>query len=162
MLGLLGHLTQPNPAQQSPVHSKLLALEQYWKDNCPADGLPGRSHFNAERMIPWLPHICIVDAIRAPLRFRFRLMGSGCIRYAGADHTGKWIDECVSEPDRNEVLTPFIECIDGLGPVYKSGIRNMTGSAKSSVDRLFLPCTNDGMSTNLIVMGVYAMELSPA
>ena len=162
MLGFLSLSSQLKSAVALPVHSKLEALRQYWEENRQNSALPSRSNFNAERMIPWLPHICIVDAIRAPLRFRFRLMGSGCIRYAGADHTGKWIDECVSEPDRNEVLTPFIECIDGLGPVYKSGIRNMTGSAKSSVDRLFLPCTNDGMSANLIVMGVYAMELSPA
>lgn len=162
MLGLLGHLTRPDPARELPAHSKLLALEAYWNESCPPGGLPGRGHFNAERMIPWLPHISLIEVGREPLRFRFRLMGTGCVRYAGGDYTGRWIDECVRENDRKKVLTPYVECTERLRPVYSNGVRDAVDSARYSVHKLFLPCTNDGVNANLIVLGVYAMEFSPA
>ena len=112
MLGFLSHLSQLKPIAALPAHSKLEALRQYWEENRQNSALPSRSNFNAERMIPWLPHISLVDVGHDPLRFRFRLMGTGCVRYAGSDHTGKCIEECVDEHDRNEALTPYVECIE--------------------------------------------------
>lgn len=162
MLGFLGYLSQSKSATPLPVHSKLQALWQYWEECRQNSALPARSHFNAEKMIPWLPHISLVDVLRDPLRFRFRLMGTGCVRYAGGDHTGKWLDECVCAPDRNEALTPYVECIEMQQPVYLSGIHKLAGVKLRAVHRLYLPCTSDGTHANLIVLGVYAMELASA
>jgi hypothetical protein len=57
------------------------------------DLLPGRRHFDPVMVPRLLPRLWLLDVRRAPLRFRYRLVGTVHIETGGEDPTGQWLDE---------------------------------------------------------------------
>jgi hypothetical protein len=58
-----------------------------------AEALPGRRHLSPidiPRLLPWL---WLAEVHRAPLRFKYRLVGTVHVDVFGRDTTGRWYDE---------------------------------------------------------------------
>ena len=74
--------------------SRLLRL---LASNLAAGRLPGRQHVSPFDIVPLLPRVWLLDVVRDPLRFRYRLVRTGEVRTLGREVTGQWIDEAHPE-----------------------------------------------------------------
>src|SRR5437762_4482559 len=101
------------------THPRLKTLHTLWDLKRGSRRFPARADFAFKDLRQWLGHIALVDVAQKPTRFRIRLLGTRLVKYAGADHTGQWIDECVA-PDRiDEALEPFRACLESGAPVAR-------------------------------------------
>ncbi len=67
---------------------------EYWRSIHPATGgLPGRQHLEPLDLADVLRWLWLVDVAREPIRFRYRLVGTGHVQALGRDLTGQWLDE---------------------------------------------------------------------
>jgi hypothetical protein len=77
------------------VQSKRIRrLNTYW--HARAGGkMPSRSMIDPVDVSDLLPNILMMDVLRDPLRFRFRLVGTRVVQYTGFDFTGRCLQDLV-------------------------------------------------------------------
>ena len=137
---------------------KIKALYDYWQSIRPAGRLlPGRRHFDPVDIPELLPNLWMIDVLRDPLRFRFRLVGTEIVRFAGRDVTGLWLDEFFENYAQSEACRFHRDCTLTGQPAYRRAglLFNPTGS-RLVAERLYLPLAQDGRHVDiLLVMTIY-------
>lgn len=129
-------------------HPKVKALVDYWLSIHPESGLPGRQHFDPRDIPSLLSNVWLIDVVRSPLRFRFRLFGTRIVDYAGEDNTGKWVDEKWPDFDA-EVFETVIETKQPSWSRGPSGFRPEKDYYE--LERVRLPLARDGEAVDMIV-----------
>ncbi|MFN3461541.1 MAG: PAS domain-containing protein [Oceanibaculum sp.] len=146
------------------AHGKLRALHRYWESLRPSpDLLPGRQHFQAEDIWPWIGHIGMVDVERVnrpgvPFRFRIRLQGDHLARLTGNGQRGLYLDETLHTQYRDLILAQHSESVATGMPIYR--VHTDETKAWKRIDRLVLPFASDGHSVDLLMTGLY-MAVTP-
>ena len=77
------------------AHPKLQALHAFWDQMRGERALPHRAGFPFNALRIWLGHIALLDVLREPIQFKFRLFGTRLVELAGKDYTGQTLDKCV-------------------------------------------------------------------
>lgn len=133
-------------------HPKLQRLYDYWRSKCPAEGLPRRSDIDPVEIGPLLHDIFLVAVEREPLRFRFRLLGSGITTVSRPNVLGRTMDEVY--PDVREKLTyqDYVICSE------TAAVRHYRGPTMFNPDfnflvteRLLLPVSEGGGNVDFIL-----------
>lgn len=133
-------------------HPKLQRLYDYWRSKCPAEGLPLKSDIDPVEIGPLLHDIFLVAVERAPLRFRFRLLGSGISTMSRPNIIGRTMDEVY--PDVREKLSyqDYVTCSE------QAEVRHYRGATMFNPDfnflvteRLLLPVTEGGGKVDFIL-----------
>jgi hypothetical protein len=140
---------------------KIKALHRYWESIRPRDGvLPARRHFDPVDIPELLPNIWMIDVQRAPLRFRFRLVGTEIVKFTGRDVTGRWLDEVFPGYQASDAFRVHSAVAEGGRPGYrKGGMISNPGRSDSGGERLYLPFAEDGEQVDiLLVMTLYSGE----
>jgi hypothetical protein len=143
---------------------KIKALYGYWQSIHPAAGvLPGRCHFDPIDIPELLPCIWMIDVQRAPLRFRFRLVGTEIVKFTGRDVTGRWLDEVYPDYEKTEAYSMHRDCAETGRPGYrKSGVLSNPKRSHVEAERLYLPLAEDGHTVDIVlVITLYSGEPSP-
>jgi len=161
MLGSMGREIIDGAPALIAHASELAALEDLWR-RTGNEVLPRRQQLDARTLWPWLPHIALFDVSGSPPRFRIRLMGTACVRYAGGEFTGRWVDECVHESDGADIIAILGECLRTRAPVHSHSCYRVSETRRLVVQRLHLPCAEDGRTPDFIVGCAYASEVSTA
>jgi len=65
----------------------------YWQDQCRARSMPAKRDIDPAALKPLLPYLMIAEIHAAPLRVRYRLVGTEAVRMARGDYTGHWLHE---------------------------------------------------------------------
>ncbi len=138
---------------------RIAEFHRYWLSLKPApDLLPGRQHFDPVDVPGFLPWLWLVDVEQDPIRFRYRLVGTGHVEALGAEDTGKYMDEALagfagseSEAQHFEVVRrgaiSYLEQPSWVGKLQ--GVRWFR--------RLLLPFARDGRTVDLIMgLGYYS------
>ncbi|EKE72273.1 hypothetical protein [Oceanibaculum indicum] len=147
------------------AHSKLRSLYHFWESRRPApDLLPGRQHFQAEDIWPWIGYIGMVDVERGdgpdtPLRFRIRLQGENLARLTGNRQAGRYLDETLNTKYRELILDQHIQAARTGQPAYR--IQRDDSKPWKRIDRLVLPFASDGHTVDLLMTGLY-MAVTPS
>jgi hypothetical protein len=130
-------------------HPKVRAIFDYWRSVHPdGGGLPGRQHIDPIDIPQLLPNIWLIDVKRDPYRFRFRLVGTQVVDYAGEDNTGKWFDERL--PDFNPSV--FIDVVETGRPSWSRGHSKMRPEKNYyELERVRLPLASDGKTVDMIL-----------
>ena len=130
-------------------HPKVRALFDYWRSVHPKDGgLPGRQHIDPIDIPHLLPNIWLIDVRRNPYRFRFRLVGTLIVNYAGEDNTGKWIDERLPDFDPGV----FIDLVETGKPSWSRGRSKMRPEKNYyELERVRLPLATDAKIVDMIL-----------
>ena len=137
---------------------KIKALYDYWQSIRPAgDLLPGRRHFDPVDIPELLPNLWMIDVLRDPLRFRFRLVGTEIVRFAGRDVTGLWLDEFFEGYGDSEAFRFHRDCTLTGQPAYRrAGLLFNPAGSPLEAERLYLPLAQDGRHVDiLLVMTIY-------
>ncbi|MPY73113.1 MAG: PAS domain-containing protein [Alphaproteobacteria bacterium] len=130
-------------------HPKVRALFDYWRSVHPKDGgLPGRQHIDPIDIPHLLPNIWLIDVRRNPYRFRFRLVGTLIVNYAGEDNTGKWFDERLPDFDPGV----FIDLVETGKPSWSRGRSKMRPEKNYyELERVRLPLATDAKIVDMIL-----------
>lgn len=139
--------------------ARLQLLYRHWLGLHPAPGLlPGRQHLDPTALpTALLPFLWLVDIQRAPLRFRYRLLGTEHVRVLGRDHTGHWIDEAHPEFLGSAAYGQFVAAAERGEVGYRSGHTGIIlPKDYRSMERLILPLARDGRTVDmLLAISVY-------
>jgi hypothetical protein len=130
-------------------HPKVRAIIDYWTSVHPKEGgLPGRQHIDPVDIPLLLPNIWLIDVRRDPYRFRFRLVGTQIVNYAGEDNTGKWFDERMPDFDPSV----FIDVVETGKPSWSRGLSKMRPEKNYyELERVRLPLASDGKTVDMIL-----------
>lgn len=130
-------------------HPKVRALFEYWRSKHPGgDGLPGRQHIDPVDIPHLLPNVWLIDVGRNPYRFRFRLIGTQIVSYAGEDNTGKWFDERLPDFDPRV----FIDVVETGKPSWSRGRSKMRPEKDYyELERVRLPLASDAETVDMIL-----------
>ena len=100
------------------AHPKVSALYEYWKSITPDPGrLPGRQHLDPADIPTLLPNIWLLDVLEAPLRFRYRLIGTEINRRRFSAKTGDMVEPIVLKPGDPNPLEDFERVVCERTPV---------------------------------------------
>lgn len=130
-------------------HPKVRAIYEYWRSVHPqSGGLPGRQHIDPVDIPTLLPNTWLIDVARNPYRFRFRLVGTQVVDYAGEDNTGKWFHEQMPN-FHPEVL---IDVVETGKPSWSRGRSKMRPERDYyELERVRLPLASDGKTVDMIL-----------
>lgn len=130
-------------------------LEAFWDFRRGDRSMPSRKDFLAEEFRPWFGHIRMLAVEYEPLRFKVTLEGTAIRDLAGEDFTGRYLDDAYKAAHREALLTPYRDCVKTRKPRLDTLLPGMALQNFSAIERLMLPCGEDGRVTHLIV-AIYA------
>ena len=151
--------TGPEPAGDVSSHPEirhagLTRLVALWREWAAESGLPSRALIQPETLRPWLGHLAIVELSRLPFRARYRLVGTVLNDLAGAELTGRYVDELYSKRIRREVMKAYAEVVDSRAPHYRH-MRFWLTRRTFGYHRLILPFTTDGRGVDICLLALY-------
>jgi hypothetical protein len=134
------------PEDRSGWHPLVRRFYEYWLSVAPPGRLPGRQHVRPEEIVPLLSRLWMVDVLRNPLRFRYRLAGTNIIDAIGCELTGRWLDEVQPEViatpmaiDRYRFVAETGRATWRYGPIYWK-----RDPAQRSIETCMVPLATDG------------------
>src|SRR5260370_40649224 len=121
----------PNPPSYSVCGSatdrswwneKLARFFDYWLSIKPAGGLPGRQHFDPLDIPDLMPRVWMLDVLREPLRYRYRLAGTKEVGTLEREVTGRMFDQVHPHlPHDPEAIGRFNEVVHSGARNYREG-----------------------------------------
>jgi hypothetical protein len=138
----------------------LLGLYGYWDGKRAGRRMPARADIDPIEIRDWMPSIIICEAEPAPLRFRYRLIGTRITELVHRDVTGRYIDEELYGDNVEVVKGPFQEAYSTRAPVALRG-RLKWGNVEREVAALALPLSNDDQAVNMVMFAVDVGALNP-
>ena len=148
----------------SRIRSKSLrGLLAYWQAKQQVLGrMPARPDLQPDEMVPFLPFVSLIDVQQQPLRFRFRLVGTGIVGAFGQETTRRLVDEDLFGSNADEVERFFSIPLDTHGAAYASGEYAVAPSGRSlGFESLLLPLSTDGQSIDMLLGGLVGQRLQP-
>ena len=133
-------------------HPKLQRLYDYWRSKRPAEGLPRKSDIDPVEIGPLLHDVFLVAVERPPLRFRFRLLGSGITSVSRPNVIGRTMDEVYPDVREKESYRDYVICSEA------AEVRHYRGATMFNLDfnflvteRLLLPVTEGSGKVDFIL-----------
>jgi hypothetical protein len=135
-------------------------LHDYWQRKRPAPGvLPGRQHIDPLDFPQLLRWIWLADVHRAPLRFKYRLIGTVHVAMFGRDYTGHWIHEVLPMTLGTSFMAGLEQVANDATIYYERSpsyfhYASEDGSRlrrPTHPERLFLPLARDGRGVDMIL-----------
>ncbi|HYL33824.1 MAG TPA: PAS domain-containing protein [Stellaceae bacterium] len=132
----------------------LRSLYRDWDTRRGGRSFPARADFDPLELRYILGNLSLVDVLRDPLRFVFRLHASTNAARLGADLTGKELAEMptVAEPDR--VRRQYELVISSRAPQVQQRQGTFANSQHWEFEVLVLPLSTDGESIDMLMVGM--------
>jgi hypothetical protein len=150
--------------QTVPGDSHLLeGLNAYWWSIKPAEGLPGRQHFDpldVPELLPWLYLLDAVPQADGTRRFRFRLIGTGVVHVFEREYSRRWLDEVYDAKAAAEVAAGLEVVIAAACPVAGDLRIPLSEGGMLRFKRLICPLAGDGVNVDMLV-GIQAHAPKP-
>jgi hypothetical protein len=140
-------------ARPMPESAALKALEAYWHSKKHGDALPGRRDIDPWEMRAFLPRVFLITVTHNPLRFWFRLVGTGVAEDYGEDMTGRYVDEIDLDDVEEQILDDYRSAVTNARPVYSRMDYVKDDGRHMSYERLLLPLSSDGMLVDMLLGG---------
>lgn len=150
----------PLPADDPIIHGLL----EFWEAVRGQRPMPSRADIDPVRLgARLLPHILLVEAVDGG-RFRYRLCGSANEEAAGADLTGRHVDELNPHPDYIRYMVGLYQQAQATGrPVYsESRYMALNTNAIRDTRRLICPLSTDGRRADHFVSAQTFQQIGPA
>ncbi len=98
-----------------------------------------------------LAQILLVDVSHEPLRFRYRLVGTGLVAWRGYDPTGKWVDEHPLPKHREQALLRYRDTVErraATGGAYNIEL----DGRRRRYQTVRVPLSEDGETVNMLAI----------
>lgn len=145
------------------IHSlRLRQLYTYWRSKATGGRLPSRAAISPAEIPPLLPYIFLIDVERDPQRFRFRLIGTQIVQWAGRDVTGLYIDDPIYGPGGSKLGEEYAEVAARGLPLYTEQPAQRPERDWVFYERLVLPLAQDGRTVDILLCAADTLPLTPA
>ena len=153
---MLNNATAFRPLEDfTALPPKLAALHAWWRAKTgTADALPSRADVNPAELRHLLPHIALVDILRDPLDWRYRLVGTRMVDVMGGERTGKRMRELLSPPAIEGSVMLMTRLLETRAPLAFSGTLYWLEKEYVGFHALVLPLSNEGMEIDMALMGL--------
>jgi hypothetical protein len=138
--------------------SRLCRLYCYWLAKKGERRFPARGDIDPLDFPYVLGHVMLLDVLRHPLRFKYRVHGTEMVRRAGYDLTGKFLDDLPITEYRQYVQERCEGLVRNREPLLVHHNRTLDGRPRH-YEALWLPFSDDGENVNMLLCAlVYDWE----
>lgn len=148
------------PQDRADWHPLVRRLYDYWRSIAPPGRLPGRQHVAPEDIAPLWSRMFLLDVSRNPLRYRYRLCGTGVVRSLEREVTGGWLDEVhpqlIADPDARGRLRFVVETGH---PTWRRGPTICARDPEHrTIEGCIVPLAADGVTVDMLMGVVVAFD----
>jgi hypothetical protein len=136
-----------------PAHKQLQDLHAYWLRKKGERRAPTRAAIDPSEIVALLPYVGLVDVLRDPLRFRFRLVGTAIAAGYGRDITGCYLDEVDLDRHEQEIIAEYAQVVETWEPTCAQWEYTRHDGRYVSYERLVLPLSGDGTTVDMLFGG---------
>lgn len=138
-------------------HDPVRRLYAYWRNKAGSRRFPSRGDIDPLEFAYILGWVMLVDVIRDPLRFRFRLYGSAIADRMNFDMTGKFVDEHPDTDYRERIEREWRETVERREPTH-SVVDGLFEGRPIHFETLRLPLSSDGRDTDMLLVAVCDLD----
>jgi len=145
------------PAKSQVIADPILVeLYQYWQRQKGERLFPSRAAIDPADIKRCLPHTVLTDVFHEPLRFRYRLVGTGAVNLLGrGEVTGRWIDWDLLGDFSEPLLEMYRRVVETKRPVHGYGaLRLLDGRDWVTIEDIFMPLGDTDASVTMVLVGV--------
>lgn len=133
--------------------TKIRRAVEYWLSIHPADGLPGRQHFDPVDVPEILPSVRLIDVSGNPPIFKIRLMGTKMVEYFEQDFTGFWLHDAFPDFRGSSAETSMVAAVQtGQPDWYKGAPSFFHKKDYQNIQRIMLPLATNGHDVDMILL----------
>jgi hypothetical protein len=132
----------------------LRRLHDDWQARRRGRPLPARADFDPLDLKYLMGKLLLVDVLREPLRFRFRLVGTELVKHAGIDLTGRMLDDYPYPEFREHMRELYTAAVTTRQPLGSSQARLVLDGRLRRYEGLLLPLASDGETVDMLMIGV--------
>ena len=133
-------------------HPKARQIHDYWRSIHPAEGLPGRQHFDPVDVPSLLSNICLIDTPGPQDDFIYRLMGTKVVEFFGGDFTGKpFVGPYIKATESQAYNDLCATRADRLLRWRRGQAQFVQNREYVIIERLYLPFASDGAMVNMVL-----------
>jgi hypothetical protein len=150
-------------SQGDLVSEIVLGGFRYWDAKRSGARIPARSAFDPLIEIPGLVRFMMLkDVQRAPLDFRYRLVGTGLRSHMNKDYTGTWMSEVEYQRAPSTIWDYHKQVAETGAPLFIKP--DYVGPHKDYlvVESVMLPLAEDHATVNMIMIFIAFMKGDPA
>ena len=136
------------------VSPTLQRVHQDWQNRRHGTGLPSRSSFDILDLKYIIGNLNLVDVLRDPLRFRYRVHGTSCVSVLGYDMTRKFVDDYPDPVYRARVRRNFTGVVESRQPRCDLGAREIVDHRIIHFEALILPLAADGETVDMLMVAL--------
>jgi hypothetical protein len=136
------------------LHPRFERIRAYLESKTGQDRLAARADIDPVEIPEVLAFINLIDVSWSepePPRFRFRLLGTRQIRYAGGDFTGKRVEEALSGTSASAAVGMMRRVAVERRPIYGRFVMPIDGREFVTTERLQFPLSPDGETVNMLL-----------
>lgn len=122
----------------------------YWERRRAGRLMPGRQDIDPVEMQDFLPRIALLDVMHRPMRFRYRVSGTGVCHIHPCDTTGLWVDKLEPEPYSAMLHEQYFDVARTGRPAMHLNIFS-NHDCYHAYTHLLLPLARDHESTDMIL-----------
>jgi hypothetical protein len=132
----------------------LRQLHEDWQARRRGRPLPARADFDPIDLKYVLGKLLLVDVLREPLQFRFRLVGTELVKRLGVDLTGRTLDD-YPDPEYREFLRQrYTAAVAARRPLSSIQTRLILDGRLRRYEALLLPLASDGVTVDMLMIGI--------
>jgi hypothetical protein len=132
----------------------LVRFYDFWVALRGERAMPSRKDLDPMQIGPeFLPNLMLIDVLREPRRYRYRLIGTHIVAATGEDRTGRIFENVGFFKDHPAVLEQYDSVVDTGQPLHS--LEPFTNSIRGrayDVDRLLLPLSSDGRTVDMLIV----------
>ncbi len=140
-------------------HPMVAEMASYWRSIHPANGLPGRQHFDPVDIPSLLANIRLVDVHGTPPRFLARLVGTSLVDLHGFDYTGQWLEDAYENFEASRTHLGLLNVLSSRQPDWRRGQPILSeGKEFNQIERLNLPLASDGETVDIVLSFILILQ----
>jgi hypothetical protein len=146
----------------------LIRFYDYWAALRGDRRMPSRKDVDPLKIPPeFLPNLMLIDVLRDPRRYRYRLVGTHVVTASGEDRTGRIFDNVSFFKVHPAVIQQYESVVDSGQPFYSlEAFTNFITGSTYEADRLLLPLSSDDQRVDVMLVlfhfktGPFARDLA--
>ncbi len=128
-------------------------LYDYWAARRKDGRLPSRADIDPADLPFVLGDLLLVDVLRAPLRFRYRLIGTNIVQPPAMDMNGRYVDEHPDPEFRKQALSVYTQVATTGRPLSIRHDALMDKRVRRHLT-LLLPLASDGITVDMVLVAM--------
>lgn len=134
-------------------HSRLVDLYDYWTAKRGSRRAPTRADIDPLDIPELLPYLTLIDVLRDPLRFRYRLVGTAVVEALERDATGRFADKRLLGTGAGEIIRTFERHVRECRPFHRRSSLSWHDQEWLIVDAIDLPLVDASGRVAIILRG---------